>query len=225
MRSAIVFFGVALAESVPRFDIVMALIGGSLTGPLIFVLPPLMYARARAMITMNPPSSTPDIFSASERRRGVDTVIDPKIHSQSVYYGFLDTKMNNPNRYSYVYYDNDQSSEYTDCDEDAGKGIDLNVFSKERTIDCHQPIFVDASRPSRYQSTKSVNRYQKTRFVGNLQTTYWFGYCVVILGILITISSTYVNVSNTIKFVQFTPSCIVNVTAAADRLNLNMNNA
>lgn len=49
MRSGIMALGVALGESVPRFDVVMALIGGSLTGPLVFVLPPLMYARAKRL--------------------------------------------------------------------------------------------------------------------------------------------------------------------------------
>lgn len=34
-----------LAESVPKFDFVMSLIGGTLTGPLIFVFPPLFYIK------------------------------------------------------------------------------------------------------------------------------------------------------------------------------------
>lgn len=40
---------VVLGEAVPRFDLVMGLIGGSLTGPLMFILPPLFYARLRRM--------------------------------------------------------------------------------------------------------------------------------------------------------------------------------
>lgn len=36
---------VIIGELVPRFDIVMGLIGGSLTGPLIFILPPLFYSK------------------------------------------------------------------------------------------------------------------------------------------------------------------------------------
>lgn len=34
-----------LAESVPKFDVVMSLIGGTLTGPLVYILPPLIFIR------------------------------------------------------------------------------------------------------------------------------------------------------------------------------------
>lgn len=36
---------ILLAESVPRFDLVMSIIGGSLTGPIVFVLPPMLYVK------------------------------------------------------------------------------------------------------------------------------------------------------------------------------------
>lgn len=36
---------VVIAELVPQFDLVMGIIGGTLTGPLIFILPPLFYRR------------------------------------------------------------------------------------------------------------------------------------------------------------------------------------
>lgn len=36
---------VVLGEVLPRFDIVMGVIGGTLTGPLIFILPPLFHTR------------------------------------------------------------------------------------------------------------------------------------------------------------------------------------
>ena len=47
VRSGVVFLSVLVGESVPRFDLVMGLIGGSLTGPLMFILPPLFYLRLR----------------------------------------------------------------------------------------------------------------------------------------------------------------------------------
>lgn len=49
VRSGLVLLAVVLGETVPRFDLVMGLIGGALTGPLMFILPPLFYARLRAM--------------------------------------------------------------------------------------------------------------------------------------------------------------------------------
>lgn len=34
-----------IAESVPNFDLVMSIIGGTLTSPLVFFLPPLIYVK------------------------------------------------------------------------------------------------------------------------------------------------------------------------------------
>lgn len=45
LRSLIVALAVIIAELVPQFDLVMGIIGGTLTGPLIFILPPLFYRR------------------------------------------------------------------------------------------------------------------------------------------------------------------------------------
>ncbi|XP_050081741.1 uncharacterized protein LOC126569013 [Anopheles aquasalis] len=45
IRSTLVWCGVLIAEILPRFDLVMGIIGGTLTGPLIFILPPLFYQR------------------------------------------------------------------------------------------------------------------------------------------------------------------------------------
>jgi Transmembrane amino acid transporter protein. len=38
---------VLIGEFVPRFDLIMGLIGGALTGPLMFIFPPILYARYR----------------------------------------------------------------------------------------------------------------------------------------------------------------------------------
>lgn len=45
MRSILVALAVLIGELVPRFDLIMGIIGGTLTGPLVFVLPPLFYAK------------------------------------------------------------------------------------------------------------------------------------------------------------------------------------
>lgn len=45
LRSIIIALAVMIAELVPQFDLVMGIIGGTLTGPLIFILPPLFYHR------------------------------------------------------------------------------------------------------------------------------------------------------------------------------------
>ncbi|EAT38147.1 AAEL009923-PA, partial [Aedes aegypti] len=45
IRSSLVWLAVLIAELLPRFDVVMGIIGGTLTGPLIFILPPLFYQK------------------------------------------------------------------------------------------------------------------------------------------------------------------------------------
>ncbi|XP_031616616.1 proton-coupled amino acid transporter 3 [Contarinia nasturtii] len=45
LRSIIIALAVTIAELVPQFDMVMGIIGGTLTGPMIFILPPLFYRR------------------------------------------------------------------------------------------------------------------------------------------------------------------------------------
>lgn len=45
IRSTLVCLAVLLGELLPKFDIVMGVIGGTLTGPLIFILPPLFHTR------------------------------------------------------------------------------------------------------------------------------------------------------------------------------------
>jgi len=100
MRSAVVLFSVAVGESVSRFDIVMALIGGSLTGSLVFVLPPLIYSR---MLTLKKSVQTATIVGVSPGSRKrfsgeQQYLLDPNVHSRSTYYGFL-SDTNNPCRY------------------------------------------------------------------------------------------------------------------------------
>ncbi|KAF4531739.1 hypothetical protein B566_EDAN008952 [Ephemera danica] len=45
VRCSLVMLAVVLGLAVPRFDLIMGLIGGALTGPLMFIFPPLFYLR------------------------------------------------------------------------------------------------------------------------------------------------------------------------------------
>lgn len=49
LRTILTILAIVIAESVPRFDLVMSLIGGTLTGPLVFILPPLFYIKISRM--------------------------------------------------------------------------------------------------------------------------------------------------------------------------------
>lgn len=102
MRSAVVLLSVAVGESVSRFDIVMALIGGSLTGSLIFVLPPLIYSRVLVLKDRSTQALTSEekIYLGSRKRLDNEEQrsTDSRAHSRSIYYGFL-SATNNPRRY------------------------------------------------------------------------------------------------------------------------------
>ncbi|OXU21580.1 hypothetical protein TSAR_008263 [Trichomalopsis sarcophagae] len=229
-RSAIVFLGVALGESVPRFDIVMSLIGGTLVGPLVFVLPPLMYSKARALCSASlRRSSAPEyLCSGPERRAGLgarELFADPRVHSRSTHFGFRYGDEDKNDGYSFTYYEDEdqvevnpytESVEYVSNDDSGARkklsdGVDL---SRSGSL----PVMADASRPSvrpprRQEALQNPNANRAGNFCTKQRMIDWFGYCVAFIGILITVSSTYINIRNTIRYVQFIPPCIVNATA------------
>ncbi|XP_051165486.1 uncharacterized protein LOC127284204 [Leptopilina boulardi] len=225
LRSAIVFLGVAVGESVPRFDIVMSLIGGTLTGPLVFILPPIIYIRLLSLKKHAAGRlSTPNIYSSYRRESQQEILYEPKAHSQSIYYGFPDGNKN-PYRYAYIYYDKEQqnSTELTDVDDDDDNDVLQPGFSKDDLqLTCKKtndrPILIEASRINRRRRVISVEEPGGLRNYWNFFNS--FGYIVIIFGILITVSSTYINVKNTIRYVTFTPPCIFNVTSAFTTLNI-----
>ncbi|XP_006610904.1 proton-coupled amino acid transporter 4 isoform X1 [Apis dorsata] len=217
IRSAIVFLGVAVGESVPRFDIVMVLIGGSLTGLLVFVFPPLLYSKIIALKTKSKKirSLIPEIYSSSERcQSSKDMSTNPRIHSKSIYYGVLNIPRTEYHRYSYVYYSEleNKLDEIVNYENDI---IDSEKFLMTKRIYNDKPIFIDASQP--YNIYKQIITPEEPISESTIYYNYkkWnncFNYLIVLFGIIITISSTYINMKNTIHYVQFTPPCIINVS-------------
>lgn len=188
-----------------------------------------MYIRARALKERaEGRSSTPEVFSSYRREyNNLDIPFDPKAHSQSIYYGFPSGNTN-PYRYAYIYYDKDQhSTEMTDLDDDDDddspqEGTSKDDLKMTRQESNERPVLIEASRiNNRRRRVISVEAPGGLKSYWNLQTLCdCFGYLVVILGVLITLSSTYINIKNTIRFVKFTPPCIFNVTAAFSSLNI-----
>ncbi|KAH0544138.1 amino acid transporter AVT1C [Cotesia glomerata] len=230
LRSAVVFLGVAVGESVPRFDIVMSLIGGTLTGPLVFILPPIMYARAKTMKNeFDKYSSTPEVFSATERQSDDDLISDEtRAHSKSTYFGIPENKKNRQ-RYTYVYYsdndvnDNDDDSEglLSDVDDQRSKKkLQPHTMMAERNKSATG--FIDATKPEMFRLKtrlqpliiKSKTKDKRYKIIFK-RLTNLFSYFVVVMGVVITISATYINVKNTIRFVKFTPPCIINASVSA----------
>ncbi|XP_050464212.1 uncharacterized protein LOC126858165 isoform X2 [Cataglyphis hispanica] len=230
MRSAVVLLSVAVGESVSRFDIVMALIGGSLTGSLVFVLPPLIYSRMLVLKDRSIRTSNIErkIFMSSRKKCNNEEQCstDSRAHSRSIYYGFL-SATNNPHSYAYLYFDdldeetNSYSSEFIDCYEDEGEKKDTIQIPMISTLREDQPLLIDAAEPTTSQITKSIDNLQQgiTEMTADKKKLWTFekminylGCFIITIGIAITLSSTYVNIWNTIRYVRFTPPCIINAT-------------
>ncbi|KAG5319088.1 S36A4 protein, partial [Acromyrmex heyeri] len=225
MRSAVVFLSVVVGESVPRFDIVMGLIGGSLTGSLVFVLPPLIYTRALALKKQsNHAIAEGQIYPGSRKRFNGEEqhLMDPEAHSRSIYYGFL-SATNNSRSYTYLYFDNldeetnSHSSEFDSYYEDEHKD-EVTQIPMTSTRQEDQPLLIDATEPTRSRIRKFTNEQTaetvvKRKNIWNLEKAInYFDYFIVTIGIVIMLSSTYVNIWNTIRYVRFTPPCIINAT-------------
>ncbi|KAG5320987.1 S36A4 protein, partial [Pseudoatta argentina] len=221
MRSAVVFLSVIVGESVSRFDIVMALIGGSLTGSLVFVLPPLIYTRALALKKQS--IAEGQIYLGFRKRFNGEEqhLMDPEAHSRSIYYGFL-SATNNSRSYTYLYFDNlnetnSHSSEFDSYYEDEHKD-EVTQIPMTSTRQEDQPLLIDATEPTRSRIRKFTNEQTaetvvKRKNIWNLEKAInYFDYFIVTISIVIMLSSTYVNIWNTIRYVRFTPPCIINAT-------------
>ncbi|KYN01315.1 Proton-coupled amino acid transporter 3 [Cyphomyrmex costatus] len=226
MRSAIVFLSVVVGESVPRFDIFMALIGGSLTGSLVFVLPPLIYNRVLALKKQSNHAAIAEerIYPGSRKRFNGEEqrLMDSEAHSRSIYYGFL-SATNNSRSYTYLYFDNldEETNSHSYEFDDHYEGEHEETTQILMTHQEDQPLLIDATEPNRSRIRKFTNVLQqqtagmvvKRKKVWNLERAInYFGYFIVTIGIAITLSSTYVNIWNTIRYVRFTPPCIINAT-------------
>lgn len=87
MRSIIIALAVIIAEVVPQFDLVMGIIGGTLTGPMIFILPPLFYRRLirmeRDFDENNDASGSSNSLSVTHFRDDEKLINDPNEPSSS----------------------------------------------------------------------------------------------------------------------------------------------
>lgn len=193
----------------------MILIGGSLTGLLVFVFPPLLYSKIIALKTKSIRSLTPEVYSGSERcQNSKDMSTNPRIHSKSIYYGVLSVPRTEYHRYSYVYY-NELENELDEIMDYENDIIDSEKFFMTKRIYDNKPIFIDASQPNNVYKQIVIPEDPISGSITYYNYKKWnncFSYLIVLFGIVITISSTYINMKNTIHYVQFTPSCIMNVT-------------
>lgn len=114
-----------------------------------------------------------------------------------------------------------QSKEFIDrYKDDRGRGITEIPLTNTHP---EHPHLVDVAEPNKIRTVKPADslREEITEKTSSKKSekscermVKCFGYFIVAIGIAITVSSTYVNVWNTIRYVRFTPPCIINVTAS-----------
>ena len=104
---------------------------------------------------------------------------------------------------------------YEDEHKDEATQIPMNSTRQE-----DQLLLIDATEPTRSRimftndsQEQTAGTVVKRKNIWNLEKAInYFDYFIVTIGIVITLSSTYVNIWNTIRYVRFTPPCIINAT-------------
>ncbi|KAK4880271.1 hypothetical protein RN001_008417 [Aquatica leii] len=133
VRSVLAVLSILVAESVPSFDVVMSLLGGTLTGPLVFILPPLFYLK---MLKLN--------------ERHLNNLKLETVQNIAV--------------------------------DDVGSFQDSMSYVQERTI-------------------KRTSKTIEMLFCG----------FIIIIGCCATVATTYWNVIDSIRYIKFSPPCIVGI--------------
>ncbi|KAH0954952.1 hypothetical protein HN011_000195 [Eciton burchellii] len=185
LRSAIVLLSVAVGESVPRFDIIMTLIGGSLTGLFIFLLPPIVYSRVltikrSAQTTMIAESFRPNSckrFSSEEQRS-----MSSGVHSYSACHDFLNTA-NNSHSYIFLRFD-DLDGEINSRSSESNEWYENEDKKKTSAHQENQPLLV-VTKSSRSQTltsdemTQNEITVERKKLWDSERLIDYFGYLII----------------------------------------------
>lgn len=109
-----------------------------------------------------------------------------------------------------------QSSESVDCSDNEQ---DKEIIQTPTTSTYQDQLrLIESTRIRTRKSGAGLQKEETTRQrkkLWNLERMInYFGYFIITIGIAITLSSTYINIWNTIRYVRFTQPCIVNITAS-----------
>ncbi|XP_071450963.1 uncharacterized protein mah [Hetaerina americana] len=156
IRSFILMTAVLLAETVPRFDLVMGLIGAALTGPLMFLLPPLFYIRLSCKL--------------KQREEALGLTEGGSMYSCMKY------------------------------------GYDEMLYPR---------LLTEHFEPGSGRQRRSSNTVFEEEVCG-IPWEILLAFFVIFLGMGATITAIYFGVKESIRFSQFSPSCLQNSTAASD---------
>ncbi|XP_059055762.1 proton-coupled amino acid transporter 2-like [Achroia grisella] len=198
LRSGIVGLAVFLGESVPRFDLVMGLVGSTLTGPLMFVFPPLFFLKLCYMKTkMSEKKKKASLSYQNLKQNGINNDAHGIKHKSSWTFNTDIIIKNNVQ--------NDALNYKQNGDSNGKQNGGLSNF--EPILDSHTKY----KTFSNYTEIGSNNNYE-------CKVTWYdvvFASTVMLIGVTTSIVATFSNWSDSINYATFSPPCLVNATVAA----------
>lgn len=207
LRTLLVALMILVAATVPRVDLVMGLVGGSLTAPLMFVFPAVFYARLRAMqpqpVTVSSVHQPLDEYMPVHEglRQGLTTVLE--IHSTVERYE--DTYSNWKimfNNAAEVHKGSDNYRILFKKHKPREEFMNTNLTYRYRSfwaaVKSIAQSVIDTFSVTSYPRLGPMTTWEKTMVV-----------CIVICGVAATIVSTYYNVRDTIRYATFIPPCLI----------------
>lgn len=209
LRTLIVMVMILVAATVPRFDLVMGLVGGSLTAPLMFIFPTIFYARLRDMqprpvIVSSVRQPLDDYMSIHEGlRQGLAAVLD--VHSS------VDQYEDSQRNWKILLNKGVEIDKVIDSykipikkDKPCKELISDNLSYSDRSlwgaIQLSVQSVLDTFSLTSYPRLGPMKVREKVMVI-----------CIVTFGVAATIVSTYYNVRDTIHYATFIPPCLMKI--------------
>ncbi|XP_026750638.2 uncharacterized protein LOC113511220 [Galleria mellonella] len=197
LRSGIVGLAVFLGESVPRFDLVMGLVGSTLTGPLMFVFPPLFFIKLCYMKTkMSEKEVANNISYHNLKQNGINNDIHGKKNSSSIFNFDIYRTRNNVQTDTMNYTQNGGSN-----------GTQNGGLSKF-------PLILEY-----HTKYKTFSNYEEIEDKNDGYKVKWYdmflALTVMVIGVTASIVATFSSWSSSINYATFSPPCLINATVAA----------
>ncbi|KAF6205749.1 hypothetical protein GE061_019922 [Apolygus lucorum] len=197
LRTFVVLGVVTVGEVIPRFDLIMSLFGGLLMGQLMFIIPPLIYTRLRAKQT----SVTPALLSIPRRLFGYGSITPFSRPEGSPLLGYHSRADFPGERFSRA-----------DLLESLETDIPLRS-AEAASRSSRSPEPPSRSLCSRMSDALSLRTALDAGPLSALEKTS--SVLLVLLGVTATGTSTFYAFSETLRYADFAPPCITNVTLAA----------
>lgn len=214
----------------------MGFTGGLLTGPLMFILPPILYAKFRSILhqeKIRKELKTLHIINKyQEAQRDVIRMKGP-YHEAALYemekqHGIIGTLQKNYKTFysgveNFLLVKSNQSENASDpcLESDSEKMLLKNEVRLEALKILRKKERQELVRTKLKDYSNKLLSFDEC-LQGNPFTVFDKLICFIIiaLGTLATIAATYFSIKNTIMYAEFTPSCMMNSTAASFLIDL-----